>query len=332
MKKTVLLLLFFIFNYLVNAQTVITTPGITTLVKFQPISSYEGQKYSMAIAKDIKTKKYSVLIEHTITDFSKSMMDTIGLSMQLTVYKSIVRGAVTSSERDKMLLQPAVVQPKTNTKGTVYAFAISDTLLNDIKKQKIWDITLINRRSPTSSSSEGIATSKTGDVFFITNASLINTGTTKGSFDAVAVYKTKPIVLYSMFLKDPDQISKVLGQPTKSTSEKYLVNTYQTLEGKYVIVFEDQKATWITLYPTKKFKYTDELLVIDKVPFELTGCNCGEFSTGKIGSNSPKDDGTVGISFSFKDKTKKDQVIRIFQKGRFVEKVEVCYWRNNIQL
>lgn len=332
MKKTVLLFLFVIGLNALNAQTVITTPGIVTLVKFQPITTYEGQKYSMAITKDTKNNKYSLIIEHTITDFSKHLMDTVGLSMQLRIYKNIVRGSANIPERDKIKLQRAPNQPKTNTKGIVYAFAISDTLLNDIKKQKIGEMTLINSWSSTGSTSESIATSKAGTDFFIINAPLINTGTTKGSFNEITAYKAKPITLYSLFLKDQDQINKILGQPVKSSSKKYLVNTYQTQEGKYEIIFDEQKAKYITLYPVKKFKYTEELLVIDKIPFELTGCNCGEFSTAKTSSSGPKDDGYTGIVFSFKDKTNKDQVIRIFQNGRFVEKAEVCFWHNDIRL
>jgi len=324
MKKAILLILIVYSILEVNGQTIITSKNFTALTKFVTTNNSKDEKYSFCIAKDNSRNKYVFIIEHQLSDFSKDLMDTVGFSIQLEIYQIIKRGAKSWSEIDKIFLFPTIEQPLTNSKGRTFGFEISDTLLYDIKKQRIWQLTLINADTKSkyhSVSKEQIGLSDIGKNFFINNCTLINLGNVKGSFDDISKYKTKLIPLYSLFRKDTVFISKVLGKfiETKMVQNNKFINTYITVEGKYIITFQDNLVSEIEMYPKKKIKYIGQLFLIDKIPFELTNCNCGEYSTKETGSSG--ENSTTGIINTFVDKTQ--HKIEFCQKGRFLEKVTV---------
>jgi len=324
MKKAILLILIVYYILNVNGQTIITSKNFTALTKFVTANNSKDEKYSFCIAKDNSRNKYIFIIEHQISDFSKDLMDTAGFSIQLETYQSIKRGAKSWAEIDKIFLFPAVEQPLTNSKGRTFGFEISDTLLYDIKKQKIWQLTLINTDTKSkyhSISKVQVGLSEIGKNFFINNCSIINLGNNKGSFDDISKYKTKLIPLYSLFRKDTVYITKILGKiiETKIIQNNKFTNTYLTNEGKYIITFQDNLVNEIEMYPNKKIKYVGALFIIDKIPFELTNCNCGEYSTKETSSSG--ENSTIGLINTFVDKTQ--HKIEFCQKGRFLEKVTV---------
>jgi hypothetical protein len=324
MKRVTFLILILLSFLIVDGQTIITSTNFTALTKFQTINNSKDEKFNLCLAKDNSRNKYILLIEHQIFDYSKDLMDTSGFSIQLEVYQTIKRGSSSWAETDKVFLYPAAEQPTTNSKGRVFAFGISDTLLYDIKKQRIWQLTLINTDTKSqyhSVSKVQIGLSDLGKNFFITNCSLLNLGNIKGSFDDVSKYKTKLIPLYSLFRKDTIYINKIIGKATetKIIGNNSIRNIYITDEGKYIITFQDNLASEIEMFPKKRFKYIGKLFIIDKVPFELINCNCGEYSTKETGSSGDKS--TDGIINTFVDKTQ--QRIEFSQKGRYLEKVRV---------
>jgi len=323
MKKISFLILLFASSFLTKGQTIITSSNYTALTKFQTVNSSKDEKYNLSLAKLSTTGKHILLLEHVIVDYSKNLMDTAGISIQLDVYKEIKRGTNTWAEMDKVFLFPTANQPATNSTGRVFSFDLPDTLLYDIKNQKIWEFTLINKDTKSKYNTtvkSQIGLSDIGKNFFITNNSTINLKNTKGSFDDISTYKTKLIPLYSLFRKDSTYLSKNLGTSNETSSAGNLLKKiYITNEGKYVITFQDNLASEIEMFPTKKYKYIGQLFIIDKMPFEITNCNCGEYSTKATRSSG--NNTTDGIINTFKDKTQ--HRILFSNKGRFLEKVTV---------
>lgn len=320
MKRVALLILILSSVLITNGQTVITDKNITALTKFQTVNNSKDEKYSLCLAKDNTRKKYLLLIEHQIYDYSKDLMDTIGFSIRLDVHKDIKRGPYSWLEQERLLLFPAQEQPKTNTKGRVFAFEISDTLLYDVKKQRLGELILIHtyKNQYNTVTKKDVGLSDIGKNFFINNCSLINLGSVKGSFDDISIYKTKLIPLYSLFKKDTVYINKILGVSiqTNIIKDGLKENTYITDEGKYIITFQHDLVNNINMYPKKKFKYIGKLFIMDKIPFEITNCNCGEYSTKE--SYHETEDGIVN---TFIDKTQ--HRIMFYKKGRYLEKVVV---------
>lgn len=323
MKKLSSLFLLLASSFVIQAQTTITSKNFSTVAKFQNVTSNKEEKYNLALAKNSSTGTYALLVEHTISDFSKNLMDTAGLSIKLEVYKEIKRGAKTWAETDMVSLLPTATQPTTNSKGRVYAFNLPDILLNDIKNQKIWQFTLVNE-NPKSEyhavSEKQIGFTDQGKNFFLTNSALLVPKSKQGSFADMTAYKTKLIPLYSLFRKDISTVDKVLGKPIETnTQNNFFKNTYVTAEGKYVIRFKENLTDEIELFPTKKFKYIGPLFLIDKFPFELTNCNCGEYTSKETsGSGKYISDGLIN---TFRDKTQ--HKIEFSKKDRYLEKVIV---------
>ena len=322
MKKISFLILLLVSVFLIKGQTLITSSNYTTLTKFQTVNSSKDEKYNLSLAKLNTTGKHILLVEHIIVDYSKNLMDTAGISIQLDIYKEIKRGTNTWAEMDKVFLFPTANQPATNSTGRVFSFDLPDTLLYDIKNQRIWEFTLINKdtKSKYTTVKSQIGLSDIGKNFFITNSSAIRLKNTKGSFDDISTYKTKLIPLYSLFRKDSSYISKNLGESSEANvAGDILKKIYITQEGKYIITFQDNLASEIEMFPIKKYKYIGKLFIIDKIPFEITNCNCGEYSTRGTGSSGNSI--TDGIINTFKDKTQ--HRILFSNKGRFLEKVSV---------
>jgi hypothetical protein len=293
---------------------------------FQKLSNAKDNIFAIALARrNGDTENYYLLLENHLADFSQELIDTTDLvDLQVKGYLVKNRGSSSWMEQQFFIFPLIDRNVSSNSKGIVVAFKISSTDAHDIRNQNVGNFILHGVDTTGKyrmESRSDILINGDASKFFAINATKITA--TKGSFDNLARYKSKPIVLYSLFYKDFQSVEKILGQPVDSLSRgQELAYQFQTADGRYDIVFRNNRSNSITLIPRARIKYVGKLFFFDKFPFEVTGCACGEFSQKETSSSSDKNKRGDGVIFTARDKSS-HRIMFHFDGVKYLEKVTV---------
>jgi hypothetical protein len=308
------------------------------LTQFEQINGSKdvnGAKEFMALAS--YNDHYAILMENVvINDYSTKVQyyDKEETSMVLQFLYQKKQGNTSVSYWDKILLKPCDIQPKSNTKGFLMAFELSNEYAFDIKGKTLSSITLIEESGNSKlNTPHGPSTYTEG--FFIRNESKIISK--QGTFIDLENYKANKIPLYSLLLQKKQDIIKHMGAPNnKSISEHPFaeyrndsVYNYENNIGYYEISFKGDISYYITFLPKIKIAGTDSYFLKkylnDKYPFDIENKFPQDY-TVKQGSSSSGDSYENSLMYYFKD----DIVhkIALISKGRFVEKAEVYVYKD----
>lgn len=303
-RLTILLVGLFFNGY--TQQLVVKDPSYTLLTPFVALSGDRANVFQIALGQ-IKTDKnnYVLLLENHINDFSLDVIDTTHLvDILMKVYTVRSRNGSTWMEEIRLTLPVFDRSVASNSKGILIGFSLTGTDAFDLKGQTIGDFVvheIDNSGKYRSETKSQVSIKDPGKKFFITYASKITTN--KGSFDDISRFKTNKIAFYSLFSKSLSSISQKLGTPTKSEQRNATTfNSYETPLGYYNFEFKDDRSTRIEFVPKIRIKFIGKLFIIDSYPLEITGCNCGEF-TSKETSGSSGDKQEYGVIYTFRDKS-----------------------------
>lgn len=301
---TILLVGLFFNGY--TQQLVVKDPTYTLLTPFVPMSGDKANVFQIALGQ-VKTDKnnYVLLLENHINDFSLDIIDTTHLvDILMKAYTVKSRNGSTWMEEIRLTLPVFKKSVPSNSKGILIALSLTGTDAYDLKGQMIGDFVIHeidNSGKYRSETKSQVSIKDPAKKFFITYSSKITTS--KGSFDDISKFKTNKIVFYSLFSKNMNLVNEKLGTPIKSEQENATtINSYETPLGHYNIEFKDNRSTRIEFVPKIKIKYIGKLFILESYPLEITGCNCGEFSS-KETSGSFGDKQEYGIIYTFKDKS-----------------------------
>jgi hypothetical protein len=283
------------------SQTKITDKNFTQLTPFVAINKDKANMSAIALGKvnEAGKTKYCLLMENTY-DYGVTPIDTTGLTVTLETYFSRKTPKLSWCEDQETALRPSGLQPTSNTKGKVVSLYLPDSTACDLKNQILSSIKIENEtyknKMRSASSEKFFSLPAPAKSFFITNSAKITAA--KGSFDDISKFKVNKIPLYSLMLKKEAQVEARFGKPVslKDTYNDQVIKTYTSEHGRYEIIYKkDSTVKEINMYPKYRFKYIGPLFVINKVPYELTGCNCGDARV---------EEGHETIYYHFKDKRK----------------------------
>jgi hypothetical protein len=318
---TILLLAQFINGQ--SQQLALRDPNYELLTPFVFMSSDKANVFRIALAQTKSDKdNYIVLLENHVNDFGINVVDTTNLlDIKMRAYFIKSKNKSTWMEEQLFTLPVFKKSINSNSKGIVIAFKLANTDAVDLKGQKIGEFVLHSidnsgkYRAETKSQVPVIDQTKD---FFVTYSSKIISK--KGSFDDISNFKSNKIIFYSLFSKDIDKINERLGVPLKTEQTKLgIINYYSTKYGKYLIEFKENMSIKIEFTPELKIKYLGRLFVSDNYPIEITGCNCGEYSS-KATSGIFNDKRSDGVIYTFRDKL--SHRINFYNDGvKYLEKV-----------
>ncbi|HAS40625.1 MAG TPA: hypothetical protein DCS93_09100 [Microscillaceae bacterium] len=309
-KNFLLPLFTVVFTLNVYAQKVVG-PHFSLQSGFVKYSS--DKKIALGKINSADEKGYVFFVYHKLVDFSKSLIDTSRLTLEIQSYRLRSYGKKSWMDQDKFELSKTKIQPKTTDKHAVLvSFFLPNALASDVKGKLLSGLKFINRFGRNGVMARGTQPTRTAKSFFVTYANRI--GFHKGSFENTAKYKSKPIVLYSLLEKTKSVVETKLGKHAtlKTLGRGTTKASYQTAQAKYEIEYEGEKAIRIVCYPIPRFKFVDYLFIEYKYPIEITGCNCGAFTSKKYSDT---------VVYYFRDKA--SHTIRFEEKGRFLEKIIV---------
>jgi len=305
-----------------SQQLAIRDPNYVLLTPFAFMSPDKANVFQIALAQTKSDKdNYILLLENHVNDFSIDLVDTahiVDITMRAYFLKS--KNGSTWMEEQLFTLPVFKKSINSNSKGIVIAFKIANTDAVDLKGQKIGEFVLHSidnsGKYRTETKSQVLIKDPTKN-FFVTYSSKIISK--KGSFDDISKFKSNKIVFYSLFTKDIDKINERLGSPFKTEQTKLgTINYYVTEYGQYMIEFKENKSVKIEFTPKLKIKYLGRLFVSDSYPIEITGCNCGEYSS-KETSGTFNDKRNDGVIYTFR---KSSHRINFYNDGiKYLEKV-----------
>jgi hypothetical protein len=306
-------------------QVAIRDPDYLLLSPFVFISSDKANVFQIALAQTKSDKdNYILLLENHVNDFGISLIDTTHL-LDITMRAYLLKAKNGSTWMEEQLFTFPVFKKSinSNSQGIVIAFKLANKDAADVKGQKIGELILHsvdNSGKYRAETKSQVPVTDLSKNFFITYSSKINSK--KGSFDDISKFKSNKIIFYSLYAKDIDKIEERLGGPFKTERTKFgVINYYTTEYGKYMIEFKENKSVKIEFIPMLKIKYLGRLFVSDSYPIEITGCNCGEYSSKATSGifNEKRNDGVI---YTFRDKL--PHRINFYNDGiKYLEKVIV---------
>ncbi len=290
------------------------------LTGFSPIGGDKENIILIALAKyTIDAKKgYALLLENHVKDFRFDLIDTTGLYLQMNTYilRQLTARKISWMEESSVLLRRMNVLPSSDSKGIVVAFPLTDEEMGDLKKELISSLFIINEGIAANGnliqSSSQYRVDEPVKSMFVKNVAKIPVNKTR--FADVSRFKTNKIPFYSLMNKSEEDIVKRLGESVKQVNLLFsgvFFKFYETADAEYQISYEKNISNRITMTPKFKLKYSEYSFYTDVngYPFELTGCNCGEFIV---------EQSEAGVDYTYRDKRKHQIRFSREHQGRFL--------------
>lgn len=317
----------------------INSPEYKILTPFEQINgskSEAGRKEYLALAK--YKNEYALLFENVvINDYSIKVdkYDTKNTVLEIKFYNPKKIGSTSYSCNDIIQLTPCEFQPESNSKGFLISFCLPNELAYDLKNSLLSEIKIIEI-SGNSKLTTPHGPSSSQKNYFQKYSSKITSK--KGTYINVDKYKAKPIPLYSLILKNKEELKKSLGSPINQSISKHsfaeyrndTVLHYNVPNGKYEITFKHNLSYRVTFYPSENIAGSSSYY-LDKYfnngyPFELKNCNCGDYTVKTGSSSSGNLSYDKSLNHYFKDE--KVHVLKIKTEGRTIKYAEALVYKD----